>query len=76
MNYYNLSVYVQRQIDRLLRLFKKFVKDYVDDIVIFSRTLLKHISYLRQVFVLFKRVKVVLKSFKSFLEYLNVQLLD
>ena len=75
IDYCNLLVYVQRQTDRLLRLFKKFIKDYVDDIVIFSRTLLKHISHLRQVFALFKRVKVILKLFKSFLEYLNVQLL-
>ena len=75
IDYCNLLVYVQRQTDRLLRFFKKFVKDYVDNIVIFLRILLEHISYLRQVFALFKRIEVILKSFKSFLEYLNVQLL-
>ena len=37
MKYKNSFVYVQRQIDRLLRVYRKFVKTYVDDIVIFSR---------------------------------------
>ena len=37
MKYKNSLVYVQRQIDRLFRAYRKFVKTYVDDIVIFSR---------------------------------------
>lgn len=75
MGYCNSPAYVQRQTDRLLRPFKAFAKGYVDDIVIFSRTLLDHIAHLRQVFSLFKRVGVALKPSKSFLGYPNVQLL-
>ena len=75
MGYCNSPVYVQRQIDRLLRPFKAFAKGYVDDIVIFSETLEEHISHLRQVFALFRAVGVILKAIKSFIGYPNVQLL-
>ena len=75
MSYCNSPAYVQRQTNRLLRPFKSFAKKYVNDIVIFSKTLAKHISHLRQVFTLFQRVRVTLKPFKSFLSYPNVQLL-
>ena len=75
IGYYNSPTYVQRQTDRLLRPFKDFAKDYVDDIVIYSRTLEQHISHLRQVFSLFKRTGVALKPSKSFIAYPNIQLL-
>ena len=75
MGYCNSPVYVQRQTDRLLRPFKDFAKGYVDDIVIFSKTLQEHILHLRQVFTLFQRVGIALKPSKSFMVYPNVQLL-
>ena len=74
MGYCNSPAYVQRQTDRLLRPFP-FAKGYVDDIVIFSRTLEEHLAHLRQVFTLFRQVGVVLKPSKSFVGYPNVQLL-
>ena len=76
MNYCNSSAYVQRQTNRLLRPFKGFIKDYVNDIVIFSKSLTEHVRHLRQVFSLFKRVNVMLKTIKFFLDYLDVQLLS
>ena len=75
MGYYNLPAYVQRQTDCLLRAFKEFAKGYINDIVIFSKTLAEHISHLRQVFALFKCVGVALKATKSCVGYPNVQLL-
>ena len=75
MGYCNSPAYVQRQTDRLLREFKAFAKGYVDDIIIFSKTLQEHIQHLRQVFTLFRRAGVVLKPVKSFMGYPNVQLL-
>ena len=75
MGYCNSPAYVQRQTDRLLRAFKAFAKGYVDDIVVFSKTLAEHLSHLRQIFALFKRVGVALKATKSFIGYPNVQLL-
>ena len=37
INYQNSSIYVQRQINRLLRRFRQFFKIYVDDIIFFSK---------------------------------------
>ena len=75
MGYCNSPAYVQRQTDRLLREFKEFAKGYVDDIIIFSKTLQEHLMHLRQVFTLFLRVGIALKPSKSFMGYPNVQLL-
>ena len=63
---------MQRQTNRLLRLFKEFIKGYVDDIIIFLKTLAEYILYLRQIFILFKRVGVAFKILKSFIKYLNI----
>ena len=76
ISYKNLSFYVQRQIDTMLRPLKNFVKAFVDDIIVFSRTLSKHLSYLRQIFELFRQRRVSLLSIKSFIDYLSVILLD
>ena len=40
--------YVQRQIDHILREFRKFARAYVDDIVVFSRSLEDHIRQDRE----------------------------
>lgn len=74
MRYKNSSVYVQRQIDRLLRRFS-FAKAYVDDVVIYFRTLEEHLQYLRQVFDLFVTAGISVNPFKAFLGYLSIQLL-
>ena len=76
MRYKNFSIYVQRQIDKLLRVYQKFVKTYVDDIVIFSRTLKKHLSHFRQIFEKLINVNVSIKLIKTFIDYSSVQLLN
>ena len=75
MGYCNSPAYVQRQTDRLLREFKEFAKGYVDDIIIFSKTLEDYIRHLRLVFKLFRRINVVLKPIKLFVGYPNIYLL-
>ena len=75
MGYKNSPAYVQRQIDRLLRAYRKFARAYVDDIVIFSRTLEEHLSHLRQVFGKLVDVNVSIKPTKAFIGYPSVQLL-
>ena len=47
MGYKNSPAYVQRQIDRILRCFRSFTRAYVDDVVIFSRSLEEHLNHLR-----------------------------
>lgn len=76
MNYQNSIVYVQRQIDRLLRAFRVFARVYVDDIVIVFATLEKHMKHLTQVFQVLMKNNIFIKLIKIFIEYSIVQLLD
>ena len=72
----NSSIYVQRQIDRIFRSLRHCVRVYVDDVVIFFKTLEKHVSHLRAIFDLFVKLNIFIKSNKTFFDYSNVQLLD
>ena len=66
---------MQRQTNTILRPFKDFAKAFVDDIIIFSRTLVEHLSHLRYIFELFRRRRVSLSLIKLFISYLSVTLL-
>ena len=76
MRYRNSSTYVQRQIDEILRKYRYFVKIYVDDIVVFFNFLKKHLRHLNLIFVLFKKYNIVIKLFKTYLNYSIVSLLE
>ena len=69
MSFKNSSLYVQRQTDKLLRSFRAFARVYVNDIVIFSKTLEEHLNHLRQMFKLFIEKCVNLALIKFFLAY-------
>ena len=75
MKYKNSLVYVQRQIDRLLRSHRHYVKTYVDDIVIYFKTLDEHKTHLRSIFDMLKINNISIKSEKTFIDYLTVHLL-
>ena len=74
MSYRNSSVYVQRQIDRILRSYD-FVRAYVNDIVIFSDNLNDHIKHLRAIFQILKTNNISVNLKKAFLKYFSVTLL-
>ena len=76
INYKNSSIYVQKQIDWFFRVYRKFVKTYIDDIVIFSYSLKKHITHLRLIFDIFVKFNIFIKFIKTFIDYSFVQLLD
>ena len=76
MNYRNSSVYVQRQIDSILRKYRNFVRAYVNDIIMFSNSLENHLRYLNQIFVLFKRMNIIFKNNKIFLDYFIISLFE
>lgn len=67
---------MQRQIDKLLRLYKEFARVYVNNIIIFSRILYKYLNYLFTIFQLFRNKRVNLLSIKFYLDYLFIILLD
>ena len=76
MSYKNSSTYVQRQIDRVLREHRRYVKVYVDDVVIFSRTLQEHMTHLRAIFIILNVNNITIKIIKVFVDYLTMQLFD
>ena len=76
MNFKNSSTYVQKQIDKLLRLHWQYVKIYVNDIIVFFKTKKKHKIYLRTIFFVFKNNNIFIKFIKVFIEYFFVSLLD
>ena len=75
MKFKNSLTYVQRKIDVILRIYRKFVKTYVNDILIFSNILKKHIAHLHVVFQLLNSYDITLFFKKSFFDYFIVILL-
>ena len=60
----------------MLRLYKKFSKIYINDIIIFFKILDEYMKHLRQIFRLFQQKHVNLIFIKSFLNYLLIILLS
>ena len=75
MGYKNSPPYVQRQMDKRLRPYRQFARCFIDDIVIFSKTLEEHIEHLRRIFKLLSDLNVTLDGRKAFLGYPSVKLL-
>ena len=75
MRYRNSSIYVQKQIDRILRSFD-FARVYVNDIVVFSKIMNEHLEHLRAVFRILKSNNISINSKKAFFEYSSVTLFD
>jgi hypothetical protein len=75
MGFRNSVQHVQRFMDKKLKRFCSFVKSFVDDVVIFSNTMEEHYKHLRQVFTLFRELRLYLSAKKSFIGYPLVKLL-
>ena len=76
MNFRNNSVYVQRQTNRLFYDYRNFVKIYVDNIMMFNKTLNEHINYLIKIFNLSERMNIAIKFIKIYFDYLSITLLN
>ena len=76
MKYKNNLIYVQKQIDRLLRKYRRYARVYMNNIVIFFKTIEKHTAYLRVVFKMLQNNNISIKFIKTFLNYFCVTLLD
>jgi transposase-like protein len=59
----------------MLRLYN-FARVYVDNVIIYSSSLKKHLRYLNEIFSLFKRINIVIKSSKIFLNYSIIAFLN
>ena len=75
MNFRNNSIYVQRKIYDILRAYWAFARVYVNDIVMFNHFLKKHLRHFNQIFSLFVKLNITLKSFKTYLRYSIISLL-
>ena len=75
MSYKESSSYVQRQTDKILRSYKHFAKAFIDDIVIFFKTLSEHLEHLRTIFRLVRNKRISIAPKKFFLGYPSIILL-
>lgn len=71
----NSLTYTQRFIDQLLTPHAKYCRTFIDDIVIYSDNLEDYKKYLRKIFKLFISKNIAISPSKSFVGYLNVELL-
>ena len=76
MKFKNSILYVQRKINGFLRLYRYFARCYINNIIIFSRIAKEHFQHLKIIFAFFTRLKVILKSKKSYLNYLSIILFE
>ena len=60
----------------IFRFHKFFVCCYIDDIIIFLKTLKNHFKHLNTVFNLFDELKITLKKIKTYLNYSSIILLN
>ncbi len=75
MRYKNFSSYVQRQTNLMLKNLRDFVRAYMNDIIIFFKTLDDHLLHLRKIFQRLWHYNVALNSKKVFLNYSFIVLL-
>ena len=76
MGFKNSILYVQRKMNEFLRSYRHFAKCYINNIMIFSRSAKEHFQHLKTIFALFIRFKIILKSKKSYLNYLLIILFE
>src|SRR5438034_9701160 len=76
MNYQESSLYAQYMMNMIFRSHKFFICCYIDDIVIFLKTLKNHFKHLNTVFNLFDELKIIFKEVKTHLNYSSIILLS
>lgn len=75
MRYKNSPVYIQYQIDCILRLYQNYAQAYIDDIVIVSHILEDYLKYLRQIFTFLAQKNIFIKSNQAYIRYSLVHFL-
>src|SRR5947207_2589726 len=76
MSYQKSSSYVQYMMNMIFRSHKFFTHCYINDIVIFSKTLKNYLKHLNTVFNLFDELKITFKEIKTYLNYSSIILLN
>src|SRR5436190_17815733 len=76
MNYKESLLYSQQITDKILQSYKDFAQSYINDLIIFSKTLKNYKKHLNIIFFLFNRFKISLNRIKTYLKYLFIIFLD
>src|SRR5436190_19528315 len=76
MNYQESFSYAQCMMNMIFRSHKFFAHCYIDDIIIFLKTLKNHFKHLNTVFNLFNKMKIIFKEVKTHLDYSSIILLN
>ena len=66
---------MQREIDRVLRLYRDFARAYVDDVIIAFKILEEYIAHLYKVFGTFVKKGILVKPSKLYIDYPLITLL-
>ncbi len=74
INFKNSPAYIQRLIDKILHPFS-FARVFIDNVVIYSKTLDDHVRHLKTILNLFQERYIILNPNKSFIAYPSVELL-
>ena len=75
MRFINSIVYVQWQLDNKFRNFCRFCRIYIDDIIIVSTTLEKHMKHLDKIFNKLAELHISLAFIKSYIDFSDIKLL-
>ena len=67
---------MQRQINYLLRCFRRFTHVYMNNIIIIFKIVEKHVLHFRAIFEMFQQNNIFIKFIKIFLKYMFVQFLE
>ena len=76
ISYQKFSSYAQHMMNMIFRFHKFFTHYYINDIIIFLKTLKNHFKNLNIVFNLFDELKIILKEVKTHLDYSSIILLN
>ena len=76
MKFINFIIYVQWQLDNKFRNFCEFCRVYIDDIIIVSTTLKKHMKHLDKIFNKLTKLHINLVLIKSYISFFNIKLLE
>src|SRR5437868_9146038 len=76
MSYQKNFLYVQHMMNMIFRFHKFFICCYIDDIVIFLKTLKNHLKHLNIIFSLFDKMRITFKEVKTHLDYSSIILLN
>ena len=62
--------------NKILRLIREFVKAYINNIIVFLKTLSEHLNHFGKMFIFFRQKRINLNFKKSFLGYSFVIFLE